>query len=421
MGFGTRLATALGVDGHLSQNDRHLLRYTTTAHALCHAVMLSIPLLVPIWLVEFSVTRYELGLLVTLMTGLFGVTALPAGVLSDRVGADRLIALFLFATGTALALTPLVSGVPSLAVVVALVGAGAGLYHSPALSLVSRDADEPSKGFAYHGLGANFGIGLGPLVLTLGLAFTGWRTLLPLLGGVLVLFGLLFVRRGPDDDPGKSEASGSVRTQLGSFVTPLFAAIVFVYVFGGLYYRGTLTFLPDFLNAASSLPALTPFGQTIEPGRWVYSVVLLVGSVGQIAGGNLGERFGPEPVLAAVFVATSAALAALSLASGGGVLAAGIAFGALLFTLPPLQSALVAKYIPTASRGVGFGLVFALNFGVGAFGASLAGWIVTNGTYARLFQVLALLPLGAFAAVLAVRRLRSTTPANGVGGAAVDD
>src|SRR6056297_1799668 len=68
--------------------DQRLVGYTTGAHALDHLVILSIPLFVPIWLEEFQVTTYELGLLVTVMTGLYGVMALPSGILSDRFGAD---------------------------------------------------------------------------------------------------------------------------------------------------------------------------------------------------------------------------------------------------------------------------------------------------------------------------------------------
>ncbi|XGI83754.1 MFS transporter [Halorutilales archaeon Cl-col2-1] len=408
----------LGLKGHLSKSDQHLLAYSTAAHSLNHAVMLSIPILVPIWVTEFGVTRYELGLVVTAMAALFGVTSLPAGIISDRLGADTAIDLFLFGTGAALLGIYFVDSFWVLAVVVALTGAGAGLYHSPALSLISRRADEPSKGFAYHGLGANIGIGLGPLGVTLGLAFTDWRTLLVLLGASLVVFGVVFRVWGPDDpvststDENGDEIRTGFLTQMSSFATVGFAAVVGVYIFAGMYYRGSLTFLPDFLNTVSSLPDLQLAGKTVESGRWVYSVILLIGSVGQIVGGNLGERFEVETVLRGVYVATSASFVVLGLGSGRWILAGGVAFGALLFTLPPLHSTVVTKYLPEDNRGVGFGLVFGINFGVGAVGAALVGWVLTQtgGNYTAMFFLLAVFPLGSLVSIMALKRVSGGEP-----------
>ncbi|MDY6774639.1 MAG: MFS transporter [Halobacteria archaeon] len=413
------ISEELGLKGHLTESDRHLLAYSTTAHSLNHAVMLSIPILVPIWVTEFGVTRYTLGLVVTAMAALFGVTSLPAGVISDRLGADTAIDLFLFGTGVALLGVLAVDSFASLGLVVALAGAGAGLYHSPALSLISRRADEPSKGFAYHGLGANIGIGLGPLGVTVGLTFTDWRTLLVVLGASLVVFGFVFRLWGPDDpvesdDEVKADADGksSLLGQMSSFATVGFAAVVGVYIFAGMYYRGSLTFLPDFLNTVSSLPDLEVAGKEIESGRWVYSTILLIGSVGQIVGGNLGERFEVETVLKGVYVATSASFVVLGLGSGRWILAGGVAFGALLFTLPPLHSTVVTKYLPEDNRGVGFGLVFGINFGVGAVGAALAGWVLTQtgNNYGLMFFLLAVFPLGSLVSIIALKRVSGGEP-----------
>jgi len=403
------VATRLGIDGHLSADDQHLLGYTVFAHALNHAVMLSIPLFVPIWIRQFAVTRAEIGIAVTIMTALFGLVSIPAGFLSDRVGADVLISVFLGTTGVALFLIRFVTGFVGLTVVLAFVGTAAGLYHAPALSLISREADEASKGFAYHGLGANLGIGVGPLVLTVGLAAAGWQTVLPLLAGPLLAFAALFWLRGPDDDPDATEytADVDIGRELRSFVRPAFGLIVLMYVAAGLYYRGILTFLPDFLDTVAALPSLTLGGVSFSPGRWVYSAVLLVGATGQIVGGNLGERYDPGRVLLAVFVATSGSLLALGALTGSTVLVAGFLFGALLFTLPPLQTALVAEYVPAASQGLGYGLVFAINFGVGSLGATLAGTIIETASFGSLFRRFALLPIVAFGAVAALNRLQS--------------
>ena len=388
--------------------DQRLIGYTMGAHALDHLVVLSIPLFIPIWLEEFAVTTYELGLLVTLMTGLYGVMSLPSGILSDRYGADTVITGFLLLTGAVFLVAPFVDSFLALALVVALAGVGAGFYHAPALAFISREASAPSAGFAYHGIGANLGIGIGPLLITAGLAVTDWRTVLGLLAVPLLGFGVLFALRGPTDANDHAAANHSLADvvgQLRGLAVPVFAAIIGMYVFAGIYYRGTLTFLPQFIDTIGDLPSLSLAGSSVGAGQWLYSVILLMGSVGQIVGGQLGERFEIERVLLGVFAATSVALVALGLLSGTAVIAAGLAFGALLFTLAPLQSALVAKHTPDAGQGIGFGIVFTVNFGIGALGASLAGWILSSNTYTLLFGVLALFPLFAATAVLVVSRL----------------
>ncbi|WP_175542176.1 MFS transporter [Natrinema hispanicum] len=387
--------------------DQRLIGYTTGAHALDHLVILSIPLFIPIWIAEFQVTTYELGLLVTLMTGLYGAMALPSGILSDRFGADTVITGFLLLTGGVFLAVPFIDSFAALAVVVALAGVGAGFYHPPALAFISREAEAPSKGFAYHGIGANLGIGIGPLLITAGLAVSDWRTVLGLLAVPLLGFGVLFALRGPSDSndhTASTHSLGDVLSQLRALVTPVFLGIIAVYVFAGIYYRGTLTFLPQFIDTLSSLPSLDLAGASVGAGQWLYSLILLTGSVGQIAGGHLGERFEIERVLLGVFAATSLALLALGGLSGTAVIGVGLVFGALLFTLAPLQSSLVAKHTPDAGQGIGFGLVFTVNFGIGALGASLAGWLLSSSSYSLLFGVLAVFPLVAAAAVLSVSK-----------------
>jgi sugar phosphate permease len=107
--------------------DQRLVGYLTGAHALDNLVVLSIPLFVPIWIGEFQVSTYELGLLVTLMTGLFGVMALPSGLLSDQFGADSVVIGCLLLTGVVFLAVPFVNSFAALARVVALTGVGFGL------------------------------------------------------------------------------------------------------------------------------------------------------------------------------------------------------------------------------------------------------------------------------------------------------
>ena len=393
-----------------SDSDVRLLGFTFVAHTLIHALVLTVPILVPLWLVEFDVTRYEAGLAVALMVGLYGLMGVPAGVLSDRYGSDRLIVVCLVGTGLACLLTLVATDFVALALLLGLVGAAAGLYHSPALSLISRQAAAPPRAFAYHGLGANVGVGGGPLLAAVALAVVGWEQVLALFAVPLLVVGVLFYVRGPEDrtyDPVYADGAGEVFERVTSLATLAFGLVLVMYLFKGLYYRGGLTFLPDFLGLTAEVAPISIAGAEVPAARWIYSGVLLVGAGGQLVGAHLGEQFGTETTIVGAFAATSVVLVGLAALAGNALLVAVAAFGVLLFVTAPLQQNLIATYTPHASRGLGFGLIFGFNHGVGAVGAALAGWLVTTGGYGLVFYALALAPVGALLAVVGIGRLAS--------------
>lgn len=80
-------------------NDRSIVGLVMESHALVHAYELTIPILMVIWLIEFSITEAILGLVVAIGYSLFGIGALPSGTGSDKYGSRRLIALCLLGVG----------------------------------------------------------------------------------------------------------------------------------------------------------------------------------------------------------------------------------------------------------------------------------------------------------------------------------
>jgi branched-subunit amino acid ABC-type transport system permease component len=64
----------------MNENDRRIVLLTAMAHGLVHTYELSIPILMSVWLVEFSVSAATLGLAVTVGYGLFGVGAALAAL-----------------------------------------------------------------------------------------------------------------------------------------------------------------------------------------------------------------------------------------------------------------------------------------------------------------------------------------------------
>ena len=412
----------------MNANDRAITGLVMLAHGMVHTYEMAIPLFVVAWLAEFQtislgvasvgVTTATVGVIVTVSYGLFGLGALPGGVLVDRLGSRRLITVCLAGMGAAYLLLGLAPNMIVVALALILWGAAASVYHPAGLSLVSRGVTERGTGFAYHGVAGNLGIGFGPLIAAILLLFVEWRTVALLLGIPAVLATLYAARADFDEtaavdeqpaaDGGSKAESGveSLDEFLGQsklLFTGAFPLVFAVVICSGLYYRGTLTFLPELLRGlpgfepvavASLLPDAVPVSgsQTISPQDYFYSGLLIIGVVGQYAGGKLTDRipvpvglagaFGVLAVLALAFVPVSAM-------GIGPLLALGAVLGVFLFVVQPMYQAAVAEYTPAGTRGLSYGYTYLGVFGVGALGGGIAGTILAVANVQTLFLTLA--------------------------------
>ncbi|WP_435177922.1 MFS transporter [Halorussus sp. AFM4] len=430
----------------MNRNDRSIVGLVMVAHAMVHTYELSIPILVTIWLDRFGVGASTMGLVVSAGYALFGLGALPGGVLADAYGSRRLIVACLAGMGGSFALLSLAPGVPVVAAALVLWGAAASVYHPSGLSLISKGVSRQGTAFAYHGMAGNLGIALGPLATAVLLLFADWRLVVLLLAApaaLAVVFALAVdvdetaavedsagvdgtadgdesVADGGDpaadgESDGDARAGGSVSSlpELVADSRALFSG-AFVLVFGvvmfsGLYYRGVLTFLPELLANQPLFDPVTLGGRAIQPSRYLYAGLLVIGIGGQYVGGRLTDRIPVEYGIAGAF-ATLAVVALLYLpalrAGLGAILAASAVLGFALFVVQPLYQAAVAQYTPPGTRGLSYGFTYLGVFGVGALGAGIAGFVLDLFSPTALFAVLAgfALVAAAFGAVLSVRR-----------------
>jgi len=420
----------------MNANDRSITGFAMAGHAMVHTYELAVPILLTVWLVEFSVTSATLGTVVAVGYGLFGVGALPGGLLVDRFGSRRLIVACLFGMGTAFVLLGLLPGVAGIAVALAVWGLAASVYHPAGLTLISKGTQQRGAAFAYHGMAANVGIAGGPFLTALLLVVVEWQLAVVVLAVPAFVAGAVGLTvefdetaavdgdttAGDDDggeraiderageDDGDATATAPDIDSLATFVSAsrgLFTAgflTVFVLVlFNGLYYRGMVTFLPEVLSdvlepllavdpaTAIGPVADSPAASEFDLSQYLYAGLLAVGVAGQYVGGRLTDTIEPERglavmltllvVIALLFVPASESLPTL--------LAISVALGFALFGLQPLSQATIAKYSPPAYRGLSFGFTYLAIFGIGALGASLAGAALTYGSQTTLFVMLA--------------------------------
>ena len=399
--------TAGSGTGRVKRNDRAIVGLVSVAHALVHTYELSVPILVGIWLVEFSTSAAELGLVVTAGMALFGIGALPGGVLADRYGSRRLIALCLAGMGGSFVVLSVAHSVVAVAAALVLWGAAASVYHPAGLSLISTGVKERGRGFALHGMAGNVGIAAGPLATLLLLVVMDWRTAVGVLAvpafgaAVFPLVITMDEDASVDDDtegadgPEEADAPDSFAAFLASSKTLLTGSFLLVFavvICSGLFYRGVLTFLPELLADLETFQPVTFAGETQNPSDYIYVGLLGVGVAGQYLGGRLTDLMRPERGIAYAFGALGVlSLVYLPIAGLGPVplLVVSAALGFTLFVVQPMYQATVAEYTPAAARGLSYGYTYLGVFGVGALGAGMAGAVLTYGSPAALFVLLA--------------------------------
>ena len=400
----------------MKANDRALVQFTALEHGLFHTYELSIPLFVGLWMAEFGVSAAVIGAVVSVGYGVIGVGAPVSGVLSDRLDARRLISGAVVGMGVGFGVVALAQGPLTLGAAVLLWGCFASVYHRAGLSLISRTADARGTVFAYHGVGGNVGTAFGPLLTALMLMFVDWRFAAGALSVVAVVVGVAGTQiefdtgatadEADESETGESDAegtdpdgtAGSIGDELRQMVTDSRAlfGVAFTVAFGaillyGVYYRGLLTFLPDVLAESPALAPVELLGQTVQPSQYVYTALLTVGIGGQYVGGRLTDRV---PSLTA-FLGFFTALAVLALSfpivrEAGTVPLVGICLllGFFVYGTAPIYQVVVSEEAPDDVQGLSYGFTYLAMFGVGALGASLAGFVLTNATSTVLFSVL---------------------------------
>ena len=362
----------------LRDPDSPIILATGTAHLLNHAYLLLYPQFLLLLQQEFGIGLFVLGQIANLHYLASGVGALPAGWLAHRIGPVATIRIFLFGSSAALILVASAQGTLSLALALTTLGAFCSLYHPSGLALLSVRSRRMGRALGLHGAIGNFGIAFTPLVAAGVAQMAGWRAccLLFAIPGAAVGWKWPTLSEGsrsaspeptPVNDP--LPATGGAAPQNGTDsihwrpLLFLYTAVALI----GFVYRGSTTFLTARFASGDGPGALGAAGAVV-------TFALLVGVIGQYAGGNLSQRLPPVPLFITLIALSTPFLA---LIGAGRTWAAGAAAGFALFhfAAQPVSNGYLARCVPARYRSLGYGLYFTLSFGAGSFAASAAGYV----------------------------------------------
>jgi MFS family permease len=340
---------------------------------------------------EFGFDNTTAGLLANIFGLAFGLTALPVGLLADKMDARKLLITFCFGTALAAVLVGIAPNVFLLGAALLLLGLIAGIYHPTGTSYISRYVRQRSLGFGYQGIGGNLGIAFGPVLAGLIAVGLGWRWAYSIFAAPLLIIGSLIYfsqRHGagaaPPAEAKQNAGTGkpAAKASLKPFVFSLFL-IYSAQVMSSLIYRGVVTFMPKYLGEQLT-PLFAGFSRQ-QIAAYATTFVLIFGVAGQYLGGFLCEKVRHETLGVIVSIAAIPFTLAIAFFSGASLIIVSAIFAFFHFAGQPIFNTLVADYSPASRRGLVFGLYFFLNFGLGSFSATGMGYIADQLGLSRVF------------------------------------
>ncbi|MBI1885945.1 MAG: MFS transporter [Chloroflexi bacterium] len=353
--------------------ERRLIAYATVAHALVHVAELTYPALLTRIGDDFGVRAVILGTVSSMFGWAFGSSAIPAGFLTDRLGSRRVLLYTFTGASVAAVLVGLSPNEWFLAGTLALLGLCIGLYHPAGISLMAQGVRQRGLALGYHGVAGNLGQAAAP-VLAIGLAVAiDWRAAFFFLGALTAVLALVFTRVVlPVQGQGEVVVTGSTVVREGApqrrvnhFLVPLLMVYA-AFVVNGMVYRGAITFLPKHMEDLVNK----------DLGGVFVTVALIMGAMGQYAGGSLSQRFKLERLAPLLTLLALPALVLTGIVEGAGLVVVASLFICLYFANQPVFTGLIADYTPAGAVGRSYGVSFFAGFGLGGTGGVLAGVLV---------------------------------------------
>jgi MFS family permease len=378
--------------GAVNQQERGILAVTCFGHFMSHFNMLVFPALV----IPLS-KMLDLPMGQTLALSfwqylLFGITALPWGLTTDRVGARPMLMLFFLGAGLCgLGAAFFMDSPWMLSLCLGGIGLFSGIYHPAGLGLIARGVERVAMGMAYNGIFGNLGLAAAPLVTGLVFWIWGARAAYLVLAGMNFL-GLvsMFVMRV--EEPARAEGK-EARSANGLWVP--FLILLVAMMLGGFTYRSTTVTLPALFELKTPFVVewVRGLGWAGASGNLVAtmltSIIFVMGAVGQYCGGRVGEKFDPRWGYLAFHAISLPAVLIMAWTANLPLFVASLFYLFFLLGMQPMENTLVARLSPPAFKHSAYGAKFVLTFGVGSGAVIVAGLVEKNWGISQVFSVVA--------------------------------
>jgi FSR family fosmidomycin resistance protein-like MFS transporter len=338
--------------------DRPRLMTLGWAHFLNDGAANYLPGVLPAILISLNLSVSYAGVFMAAL--LIGQAAQPlTGLIADRVGGRTFIVAGLAGAAAGGGLVGVMPTGAALIVVLVFTGLCNSLFHPQALAAVRRiGGARGGASMSIFLVGGEIGRGAWPLIATW-LVTTRGLTALWLLAvpAMLTLPALYFYAprlpaRHPEAAPPDLRAHAGPLSRLVGFCALRSVMILSI-----------VTYMPLVWQAR---------GGSLTGGASFITVLLLVGIIGNLGGGRLGDRAGARPVIIAAICIGVPLLAGFILSAGLATWILLALLGIALFATLPL-TVLIAQDVLPESRSLGSGLALGFANALGALGVLALG------------------------------------------------
>jgi FSR family fosmidomycin resistance protein-like MFS transporter len=350
---------------------KRVLLFSSIGHALMHMMTAFYAVIVLTLAIEWKLPTEDLLALYAPATVLLGIMSLPAGWLSDRLGAPAMMVVMYLGLGLSSIACGLVPKGDVWLLSAGLCGLGifGAFYHAVGIGWVIRTAKEQGHAMGVNGLWGSAGLALYGVVPGVLITLASWRAAFIVPGIICVVVGLILwneIRRGRVGDR-PMPASRGVTLGRGEFWR-VFSVLSVTMALEGVIWQAVM------FGAALVFEQHFP-GNLLLIGVATSAIYVISGLAQYALGRRVIDKY---PLKHSYVVAQALQIGAmLALAMGNPWLALVGAIGSAILSsvAGPVENILIARYTPSRYHGLGFGAKFVVAFGAAPIAILAIAWI----------------------------------------------
>jgi MFS family permease len=378
---------------------------TSLAHLLSHAFILAIPVVIAFLKLSYA----EGGLLSGVLFVTYGLTTLPSGVISDKIGERLVLIIYFSLSGIGSVLMLFISSFTALLFIAGVIGLAGGLYHPVGLSLISKVfKDKRGRAMGIHGVAGNVGLTIAQPVAVLAAATIKWTFILLPFGIFAFIGGLIFTFRKSwfaNDYPLNpvEETHLVVKTSRKTLLTKYFLLVLLLAACNGIIFDGIKAFMHTYLVYARSF-------SEVNAGFITGVLIFSVGIVSQVVFGHLVDTSGTYRALLWSFGFLFFTVLLVPILSGVLFLMLLPFLGFAIVSAQPGLNTIVAEASTEETRGLAYGLNFFMTYGIGGIASPFVGLVADRYTSDYIFYILTVFALIGLLILLFVLPRTTSTP-----------
>ncbi|MBW2650634.1 MAG: MFS transporter [Deltaproteobacteria bacterium] len=403
-------------------NEKKIMIFTCVAHFFTHFYEMIFPALAIPLMISLKMDLGDVLKISFFMYLLYGLAALPWGMISDRFSNRGTLIIFFVGTSLGAMLTAFSDTRISMMLSLAVIGFFASSYHPAGMGLISLGMKNRGMALGINGVAGNVGMISAPFAAGLLNWLVGWEATYLIIGALGIIWGIMLFMVNIDETPVHTEAEGNASNpENGNNNMKYFLILCVIMTIAGLVYRGNSVVLPAYLELKASflwdflsgidLHNLT--GAKTAAATLLASLIYMIGIPGQIIGGRMADKYDLRWIYLAFHGLSLPFIILMGALSQDLLVISAAIYIFFSLGMQPVENSLVAKYTPGKWRSTGYGIKFILVFGVGSLAVYGVGWIQETWSLGAVYLFAGgLVALLVFFIAILIRVSRGTTCRN---------